>query len=129
MSTRPPYSGLQRKLVLSFDIGTTFSGISYWYVSPFCILSVSQIRSSILDPGESPEIKSVTRYVVFRGALLLFLNCLRFPAQEQVGGDSKIPTIIYYDENGEVKAVGAEAMGENLEESVQEEGWTKAEWS
>jgi hypothetical protein len=42
---RQPYSGAYRKLVLAFDVGTTFSGISY----------------SILDPGLVPEIKGVNR--------------------------------------------------------------------
>ena len=32
MSARSPYSGPHRKLVLAFDVGTTFSGISYWQV-------------------------------------------------------------------------------------------------
>ncbi|KAG6901746.1 hypothetical protein C0995_008311 [Termitomyces sp. Mi166 len=91
MPTRSPYSGAFRKLVLAFDIGTTYSGISYRHV---------------------PEIRGVTR----------------FPAQEQVGGDSKIPTIIYYDQRGNVRAVGAEALKEDLESMVEEEGWTKAEW-
>ncbi|KAJ3535905.1 hypothetical protein NMY22_g6267 [Coprinellus aureogranulatus] len=44
--SRPQYSGSCRKLLLAFDIGTTFSGISY----------------SILDPGKVPDIKPVTRY-------------------------------------------------------------------
>ncbi|KAK0209577.1 hypothetical protein IW262DRAFT_514195 [Armillaria fumosa] len=43
---RKPCSGRRRKLVLSFDLGTTFSGISY----------------SILDPGVVPEINGVTRF-------------------------------------------------------------------
>ncbi|RDB20646.1 Heat shock protein 12A [Hypsizygus marmoreus] len=94
--TRPPYTGSSRKLVLAFDVGTTFSGISY----------------SILDPGQVPEIKGVTR----------------FPAQEKVGGDSKIPTIIYYDQDGKVRAVGAEATQESIKETIEDEGWTKAEW-
>lgn len=29
MPTRDPYAGTERKLVLAFDVGTTFSGISY----------------------------------------------------------------------------------------------------
>ena len=29
MSTRENYHGLRRKLVLAFDVGTTYSGISY----------------------------------------------------------------------------------------------------
>jgi hypothetical protein len=32
MNTRLPYSGPFRKLVLAFDVGTTYSGISYWSV-------------------------------------------------------------------------------------------------
>jgi len=45
MPDRPLYEGATRKLVLAFDVGTTYSGISY----------------SILDPGYSPEILDVTR--------------------------------------------------------------------
>lgn len=52
----------------------------------------------------------------------------RFPAQERVGGDSKIPSIIYYDRSGQVRAVGAEATREEVLESAEDDGWTKAEW-
>ncbi|KAF9524973.1 hypothetical protein CPB83DRAFT_871039 [Crepidotus variabilis] len=96
MSNRQPYSGPFRKLVLAFDVGTTFSGISY----------------CILDPGEVPVIRGVTR----------------FPAQEQVGGDSKIPTIIYYDNAGRMQAAGAEAAREGTTEIAEDEEWAKAEW-
>jgi hypothetical protein len=44
-STRQPYSGATRSLVLAFDVGTTFSGVSY----------------AILEPGEVPKIHGVTR--------------------------------------------------------------------
>ncbi|KAJ2922267.1 hypothetical protein H1R20_g14840, partial [Candolleomyces eurysporus] len=44
--TREKYKGRTRRLLLAFDIGTTFSGISY----------------SILDPEKVPEILPVTRY-------------------------------------------------------------------
>lgn len=44
-SARTTYAGLSRKLVVALDIGTTFSGASY----------------AFLDPGEVPEIRSVTR--------------------------------------------------------------------
>jgi len=47
MFPRQPYRGLSRKLVLAFDVGTTYSGISY----------------CILDPGEIPKIAPVTRSV------------------------------------------------------------------
>ncbi|KAF8989882.1 hypothetical protein BDQ17DRAFT_1288292 [Cyathus striatus] len=95
-SSRTAYTGPFRKLVLAFDVGTTFSGISY----------------SILDPGQVPEIRGVTR----------------FPAQEHVGGDSKIPTILYYDLDGNIRAAGAEAMKEGIEDMAEEEEWAKAEW-
>jgi len=43
---RPAYVGDKRSLVLAFDIGTTFSGVSY----------------ALLDPGQVPKINSVIRY-------------------------------------------------------------------
>ena len=45
MIPRKPFQERVRKLVLAFDVGTTYSGVSY----------------SILDPGEIPEIHGVTR--------------------------------------------------------------------
>ncbi|RXW25697.1 hypothetical protein EST38_g165 [Candolleomyces aberdarensis] len=95
-SVRSPYSGSRRKLLLAFDVGTTYSGISY----------------SILDPGQVPEIKGVTR----------------FPAHEQISGASKIPTVIYYDKAGKVCAAGAEAMREGIFETALDEEWVKSEW-
>ncbi|KAF8984611.1 hypothetical protein BDQ17DRAFT_1548799 [Cyathus striatus] len=94
--TRTPYSGPYRKLILAFDVGTKYSGISY----------------SILYPGVVPEIRGVNR----------------FPAQKHVGRDSKIPTIMYYDKNGNVCAAGAEAIGEEIDEVAEDEGWVKVEW-
>ncbi|KAH8818659.1 hypothetical protein DL96DRAFT_1621662 [Flagelloscypha sp. PMI_526] len=94
--TREPYTGTTRKLILGIDVGTTYSGISY----------------SILDPGQVPEIKHVTR----------------FPAQDRAGADSKIPSVIYYDRNGVARAFGAETMTEGIESQAVDEGWTKSEW-
>jgi hypothetical protein len=44
MLPRQPYRGPVRKLVLAFDVGTTYSAISY----------------CILGPGEVPKIEPVT---------------------------------------------------------------------
>ncbi|EIW80583.1 hypothetical protein CONPUDRAFT_166074 [Coniophora puteana RWD-64-598 SS2] len=96
MVDRETYQGFSRKLVLAFDVGTTFSGVSY----------------CVLDPGEVPHIQRVSRY----------------PAQEHVGGDSKIPSILYYDRNQQVRAMGAEARQESIVEQAEMEGWTKLEW-
>ena len=46
--SRARYAGSTRKLVIALDIGTTFSGAAY----------------AFLDPGEIPQIRSVTRQVV-----------------------------------------------------------------
>lgn len=75
MAPTKPFAGPLRKLVLAFDVGTTFSGIGY----------------AILDPGVIPKVQAVTR----------------FPGQEN--GDFKIPSILYYTQDGKVHAAGAEA--------------------
>lgn len=43
-------------------------------------------------------------------------------------GSSKIPSIIYYDQQGKVRAVGAEAVREGIEEEAEDGNWVKAEW-
>ena len=57
------------------------------------------------------------------------VNEHRFPAQEQISGASKIPTIVLYNRQGEVKAVGAEAIIEDTLVEATKRGWLKAEWS
>ncbi|KAN0094942.1 hypothetical protein V8E55_003229 [Tylopilus felleus] len=95
MPSLKPYNGPTR-LVVAFDIGTTFSGISY----------------CILERGQVPEIYGV----------------MRFPAQTQVTGDAKVPSLLYYDKSGEVRAAGAEVLTEHVLEAALTEEWTKAEW-
>ncbi|KDQ52422.1 hypothetical protein JAAARDRAFT_483339 [Jaapia argillacea MUCL 33604] len=95
-NNRKPYHGERRKLVFAFDVGTTFSGISY----------------SILDPGEVPKIWTVTMY----------------PGQGTTGGDSKVASILEYDANGSVCAIGAEASQYSENGVAEERGWTKVEW-
>ena len=53
----------------------------------------------------------------------------RFPAHTQIGGDAKIPSLLYYDKTGNVKAAGAEALTESVLEDALDNDWTKAEWS
>ncbi|TFK19357.1 hypothetical protein FA15DRAFT_648441 [Coprinopsis marcescibilis] len=95
MGARSPYTGPRRKLLLAFDVGTTYSGISY----------------SILEPGHVPEIREVTRY----------------PGQDYVGGEAKIPSVLYYSNNGKVEAVGAEARLDTIIEQALEYDWSRAE--
>ncbi|KAI6010985.1 hypothetical protein BKA83DRAFT_4312814 [Pisolithus microcarpus] len=91
---RSPYTGKSRRLVIAFDIGTTYSGVSY----------------SILTPGEIPDIFPVTR----------------FPHQGHVGGNCKIPTVIYYDKQGKVCVTGIDDLGDFEPDEV--ENWTKVQW-
>lgn len=51
----------------------------------------------------------------------------RFPGQEHVVGNSKIPSVIYYDKHGNLKAAGAEAESNSVIAQAEDEGWIKAE--
>ena len=114
MSARKPYAGTHRKLVVGIDVGTTFSGVSY----------------CILDPDVVPVIRGVNRWVGTSAWKLLFsvLTSCSFPAQERSGGDAKIPTVLYYDRNGTVRAAGAEVLHENNIDRAGDQQWVKAEW-
>ncbi|KAF9444526.1 hypothetical protein P691DRAFT_736323 [Macrolepiota fuliginosa MF-IS2] len=90
------YSETERKLLLAFDVGTTYSGISY----------------SILDPGKVPEIQGVHK----------------FPGQEMAGGNAKIPSMMYYSQDGQVRAAGTEAERDGVDIIAEEEEWIKVEW-
>jgi hypothetical protein len=50
----------------------------------------------------------------------------RFPGQ--VGGDSKIPSVVCYDGDGNVAGVGSEADPEINPELEEVEGLVRAEW-
>ena len=107
-----PYTG-KSKLVVAFDVGTTFSGISY----------------CILERGQVPEINGVTRRALRLLRLIFLDNSLRFPGQPQVGGAAKVPSLLFYDKSGKVRAAGAEVLTESVIETAMMEEWTKAEWS
>ena len=110
--TRKPYTGQRRSLVLALDIGTTFSGVSY----------------AILEPGEVPKIHGVTRFVLIRDIERARSQTFcRFPGQEHVAGNSKIPSIMYYDQEGNMTAAGAEADGAAVLAQAEDEGWIKTE--
>ena len=51
----------------------------------------------------------------------------RFPAQALVNGDAKVPSLLYYDKTGNVRAAGAEVLTESVLEAALTEEWTKAE--
>jgi hypothetical protein len=51
-----------------------------------------------------------------------------YPAQESVGGDAKIPSVLYYDRNGLVRAVGCEALLQSNIELAEDQQWVRADW-
>ncbi|KAJ7485160.1 hypothetical protein B0H11DRAFT_1152421 [Mycena galericulata] len=91
---RPPYSGNARKLIISIDVGTTFTATS------FCLL----------QPGNVPKFEEI----------------LRWP--KQATPDAKVPSVLYYDNNGNPKAFGAETEDEDTIIEAEENEWFKAEW-
>ena len=52
----------------------------------------------------------------------------RFPAHELARGDAKVPSLLYYDQDGNFKAAGAEVLAEHITQTADTESWTKAEW-
>jgi hypothetical protein len=107
---RGAFDGPRAKLILAFDVGTTHSGISY----------------TIMEPGEVPEICNVTRLVLFAKYSLFLITHARFLGQEDLG-DSRVPTIIYYNEEGCLCAIGAETLQPDILNEAESEGWHKAE--
>ena len=49
-------------------------------------------------------------YALLYWILIVFHDRCRYPGQE--AGDAKIPTVVWYDSNGQVLAVGAEEPSE-----------------
>ena len=44
-------------------------------------------------------------------------------------GDCKIPSILWYDRQGTIRAIGAEARISHVEGQAVEEGWVLSKWS
>jgi len=66
------YQGTKRKLLLSFDVGARYSGISYRYARQTTLLMTLAYHGrisgplgdiSFLEPGKIPVVMSVTRLV------------------------------------------------------------------
>jgi hypothetical protein len=64
------------------------------------------------------------------GQLIIVVDTflLQIPGQTRIGGNAKIPTVIYYNQDGAVCAIGAETEREGIEAIAEESNWIKAEW-
>jgi hypothetical protein len=90
-----------------------YSGLHQKLVLAFDVgITHSSISYCILTPGEVPIICSVARY----------------PGQENIGGDSKIPSVLYYNTSGNARAIGAETQRTHVIERAEAEGWMKLEF-
>lgn len=109
---RSSYCGDKRSLVLAFDIGTTFSGVSY----------------VLLDPGQVPEINSVIRYSSLTSTMVAtpLYYSPSFPGQTLTS--SKIPSTVWYDSNGKARSFGAEAALFETIDKAEAEGWSRLDW-
>jgi hypothetical protein len=102
MLLRKPYEGLTRKLVLAFDVGTTFGGVSY----------------CILDPGEVPMIRGVSK-VSGHLTCVFLAHSMVADIPRKSKSAKYLPSIIYHDLQGEVRAVGTEALQEHIIEQAE----------
>lgn len=62
---------------------------------------------------------------IFKFCVLLLMPS-RFPGQEN--GDFKIPSILYYTEDGKVRTAGAEARDPGMVLVAEDENLTFVEW-
>ncbi|KAM6497397.1 hypothetical protein JOM56_007870 [Amanita muscaria] len=109
---RQPYSGKERKLVITIDVGTTFSGVSY----------------ALLDPGLVPQIQPVTQYVRTFESVSRIQLVARFVGQKEPRGDSKVPSIVCYSQDGTVVAAGAETDPETNDALAEMDDVITVEW-
>ncbi|KAF9563201.1 hypothetical protein CPC08DRAFT_633052 [Agrocybe pediades] len=94
------------------DTRKPYSGLSRSLVIAIDVgTTFSGVSYAILEPGEIPKIHGVTR----------------FPGQEHVAGNSKIPSLIYYDKHGNLMVAGAEAETSAVVDQAEDEGWIKTE--
>ena len=61
-------------------------------------------------------------------AMLTATASCSFPGQENASGTTKIPTVLMYDQAGNLRAAGAEASLDGNMYKADVEGWVKAEW-
>ncbi|KAJ7024687.1 hypothetical protein C8F04DRAFT_1239558 [Mycena alexandri] len=78
-----------------------------------------------VDSGHRP----ITRLVLPLSAIVtVSLNNYSFPGQQDVGGDSKVPTSIFYSREGIIRSQGAETVLAEQKERAEDEGWELAGW-
>jgi hypothetical protein len=57
----------------------------------------------------------------------VFTHDPSFPGQEHVAGNSKIPSVVYYDRHGKLVAAGAEADTAAVIQQAEDNNWIKTD--
>ncbi|KAB5593094.1 Heat shock protein HSP70 [Ceratobasidium theobromae] len=70
----------------------------------------SGVAIAFFETGQLPRIYRVTKW----------------PGQESLGEQGKIPTVVWYDTDKKAVAFGAEALAPHTEEQAEDHGWTLA---
>ncbi|KAJ7773387.1 hypothetical protein B0H16DRAFT_1766560 [Mycena metata] len=129
-NTRKPYSGPVRSLVLAIDVGTTFSGVRTSLTDGDIVF----IGSFQRFPTRFWSLERCPKSMASLGNEYLHVlekkterECARFPGQEHVAGNCKIPSILWYDARGKMVAAGAEAETSTILSQAEDEGWIKAD--
>jgi hypothetical protein len=92
MATGKAYSGSVRKLVLGIDVGTTFSGISYWCVHIITLEHRSAVDGlKPLGPWSNPEYPASDKVSIFILYWFRRLNSMNLDSRHRspLGGTRK----------------------------------------
>jgi vacuolar-type H+-ATPase subunit I/STV1 len=112
---RRPYIGTEKSLVIGIDVGAAVSGVSY----------------ALLERGKVPQIQPVTWYVLFVETCVLIItnhNARFNRGQREEKPNSKVPSVVCYDQDGHVIAVGPETDPEVNPILSEIECVRRAEW-
>ena len=55
-------------------------------------------------------------------------SCSRFPRQHHADRIEKVPSVIYYDQEGHLRAIGAETLDPDTNSEAADEDWIKVAW-
>jgi biotin synthase-related radical SAM superfamily protein len=55
-------------------------------------------------------------------------NLSRFPRQRHADRIEKVPSVIYYDQAGQLRAIGAEILDPEINARAADERWIKVAW-
>ncbi|KAG8917973.1 hypothetical protein FRC02_002740 [Tulasnella sp. 418] len=67
---------------------------------------------ALLEPQQIPDVIDVSGYA----------------GQEFQASSTKVPTVLYYDQSGKVRAAGSEIFDPDMMLDAREEGWKRVEW-